>query len=270
MIKPLAKRIMFALAPRAAASVFSARARAHSHRVVEEWGLGEVTRKLIAQLGAAVRGGPFSGMVLSPMTYKEHLGPFLLGTYESEIHAWIRALRRRPPTQVIDIGSRFGYYAVGLARLLPNTPVVAFDPDRWARRATREMAEANDVSVTIRGCCTPRWLRTNLRPGSFVLSDCEGFERELFCSGPIPAMRTSAAIIELHENFVPGITESIRAAFASTHDLDFVTARERSMPEDIDLGFLAPEERRRAINEVRGNEQWVLLTPRSSHRANGT
>jgi hypothetical protein len=261
MIKPVLKKLMFSLAPGTATSIFSARARAHSHRMVEEWGLGQLTQKLIGQLGASVQSGPFAGMILSPMTYKEHLGPFLFGTYESEIHPWFPALLSGYPNQVVDIGARFGYYAVGFARSLPNTPVVAFDADRWARSATQEMAEANGVSVTIHGCCTRRWLQANLLPRSIVFCDCEGFESELFCSAPIPAMRTCSAIIELHENIVPGITESIRAAFSNTHDLDLVTMRERLMP-DGDIDFLTPDEQQRAINEVRSNEAWVLLTPK--------
>ena len=139
---------------------------------------------------------------------------------------------------------------------------MAFDPDPWARDATRQMAEANGVSsVELWGYCTPQWLGANLLPGSVVFSDCEGFERELFCSALLPALKSSTAIIELHEDVAPGVTESIRTAFSRTHDLAFVSARERSRPE-VELSFLTTDEQERAINEVRGAGEWVLLTPK--------
>jgi hypothetical protein len=94
-----------------------------------------------------------------------------------------------------------------------------------------------------------------------VFSDCEGFEQELFCSKQIPALTACTAIIELHENAVPGITESIRANFANTHYLALTSTCERRVPP-VDLDFLTDEERQLAINEVRGPGQWVLLTPK--------
>src|SRR5438445_171597 len=113
MIKPFLKKLGLTIAPQTMTSILSARARAHSHRMVEEWGLTGLTRRLIDHLGSTVQTGPFSGMVLSPMTYKEHLGPFLHGTYEKELHPWVQATISQSPAQVVDIGSRFGYYAVG-------------------------------------------------------------------------------------------------------------------------------------------------------------
>jgi hypothetical protein len=257
------KKAMLGLAPRAASSLLAARARAQSHRVLEEWGLTRLTRALIDRLGPVVRAGPFSGMVLSPMSHREHLGPYLLGTYESELHPWIRAILAQSPTQVVDIGSRFGYYAVGFARLVQTASVTAFDPDPWARKATREMARVNRVpSIDVRRYCTPCWLQANLRPGSLVFSDCEGFEKDLFCSTPIPALQAAIAIIELHEESVPGITESVRAAFSDTHELEFATTSEKPSP-DVDLSFLSPADRQRAIDEVRDiGQQWVLLRPK--------
>jgi hypothetical protein len=262
MIKPLLKKALLRVAPQTTTALLAARARAHSHRLIDEWGLGGLTRKLIDRFGATVQAGPFAGMVLSPMSHSEHLAPYLLGTYESEVHPWIKAILAQAPTQVVDIGARFGYYAVGFARSLRGAHVVAFDPDPWARDATREMARANGISsVEIRGYCTPRWLQENLLSGSVVFSDCEGFERELFCSATSPRLASSTAIIELHENMAPDITICIRRLFASTHDLALVSTGEKSVPA-VDLSFLTAEEQQRALDELRQSGKWVLLTPK--------
>ena len=86
---------------------------------MREWRLNLLTEKLLAALGPVVQSGPFSGMKLTPKSYREHLGPFLLGTYESQLHPWVAQIASGQYSQIIDIGSSFGYYAVGLARLLP-------------------------------------------------------------------------------------------------------------------------------------------------------
>src|SRR4051812_1337317 len=110
-MKTFVKKALLAVAPQTTSSLLAARARAHGHQLVQDWGLPQLAQKLIDRFGSRVQAGPFAGMVLSPMTYREHLSPFLLGTYESELHPWIRAILCQNPTQVVDIGSRFGYYA---------------------------------------------------------------------------------------------------------------------------------------------------------------
>jgi 16S RNA G1207 methylase RsmC len=128
-----------------------------------------------------VLSGPFAGMRLTEEALREHAGPCLLGTYEAELHPWLERLLQRRYAQFIDVGSKYGYYAVGLARRDPSVPSVAFDIDPWARRATREVAAANGVkTLDVRGFATPGWFDRKLLTNALVFSDCEGFERELF------------------------------------------------------------------------------------------
>jgi hypothetical protein len=130
-------------------------------------------------------------MELTPMTHLEHLGPFLLGTYEYELHPWWVSLTRGEYAQIVDVGAKFGYYAVGLARYFPETPILAFDTDWWARAACREMATANRASnVHLEKYCSPRWLDQNLQPRALIVCDCEGFERGAFgaCGQPGPLL----------------------------------------------------------------------------------
>jgi len=81
----MAKRWLNWLAPRWTTALLSARARAHSHRVLESWGCPNVNRKLIEHLGDRVLSGPFAGMRLTPMTHAEQIGPCLRGVYEGEL-----------------------------------------------------------------------------------------------------------------------------------------------------------------------------------------
>ena len=162
MCKTWVKKAFFTVAPQTATKVMSARARAHSQKLVKEWGLFGLNDKLIREIGNRVISGPFKGMTLSPMTYEEHIGPFLLGTYEMELQPWLERVFTQSFEQIIDVGAKFGYYAVGLAQQFPQTPVVAFDTDHWARKALQEMITANRVGgISIQGFCSPDWLKQN-------------------------------------------------------------------------------------------------------------
>jgi hypothetical protein len=261
-MKQWLKRLAFALAPRTATAIMSIRSRAYSHQLVREWGLLNLNRKLIDRLGPRVQSGPFEGMLLSPMSHKEHLGPYLLGTYEMDLHPWWKTILDSRFTQVLDIGAKFGYYAVGLARRMPTTPVIAFDTDWWARKATREMAAVNSTpGVVVEGYCSSNWLNRHLLPGSFLLSDCEGFEGELFQRATTPTLDSTTLLIEIHDNLVPGVGEAVRGRFAGTHVVASVKTGKRVVPTS-DLDFLTPEEVSSATREVRGPQEWLLFTPK--------
>ena len=261
------KRWAHAVSPRAAVAVSASRGRRRSHRLLKEWGLWDLNQRLIGELGSAVLDGPFVGLTLSELPRAEHLGPYLLGTYEAELHdAWTRLLKREY-SEFVDVGANFGYYAVGLARRFPNTHVVAFDVDWWARKAVAEMASVNDTSnVSIHSWCDPSWLRRHLKDRSLIISDCEGYEGALFCTQQVPALATCTLVIELHEAFVPGVTDRCRATFARTHAVEIIDTRPE-MPVKGKPASFTDEEMRRVSTEARGPQQWAVLTPLAPARA---
>lgn len=266
--KSWVKKAFSAVAPQTATKVMSARARAHSQRVVKEWGLFQLNQRLIREVGNRVIAGPFKGMTLTPMTYQEHIGPYLLGTYEMELHPWWEHVFQQSFGQIIDVGAKFGYYAVGLAQRFPHATIVAFDTDWWARDAVREMVAANRVAgVSIQGFCSPAWLQENLRENALIISDCEGYERELFCTAEIPALASATMIIETHECFVPGVLADIVARFARTHVVHEVGSRSNSPIPEVRLHSLTKDEVRRASTEVRPQQTWVFLVPEPAEQS---
>jgi precorrin-6B methylase 2 len=265
-LNSLAKRALLGVAPQTTTALLSARARAHSQRLVESWGLGRLNRRLIGEIGSTVASGPFRGLRLTSMTWREHVGPFLLGTYEMELHLWWDSLLTRPWVQVIDIGAKFGYYAVGLAVKFPNAEVVAFDTDRWARRVMKEMAAANRVeNLSIKGYCTPQWLDRHIRPGALILSDCEGYEDALFQQVTLEALAKATVIIEAHEALVPGVVSRIESRLGSTHTVTRVASRDATdLPRDVRITSLDEKEIRAVSSEVRPPQLWLLLTPKTA------
>lgn len=260
-LKSAVKRIAHVVAPRKAVAISAQRARRRSHRLLKEWGLFDLNQRLIAECGSQVLAGPFKGLTFSPLSRSEHIGPYLLGTYEAELHDTWHRLLSRDYSQFVDVGANFGYYAVGLARRFPNRKVVAFDVDWWARKAVAEMSAANGTSnLSIEAWCDPSWLSVHLKDRSLVISDCEGYEGALFCGQTAPAFATCTFVIELHEAFVPGVTERCLDTFARTHAAQVVETRTET-PLTVRPASFTDEELRRVSAEARGPQQWLVLTP---------
>ena len=252
----------YRFAPQLTTAVVSSRARAHSAALIKEWGLFDLNQKLIAYAGRRVLQGPFAGMTLTPSAEQQHVGPYLLGTYEMELHDWVQECLRGSYQQIVDIGSSFGYYAVGLARHFRETPVVAFDTDWWARRAVAEMAAANGLSnITRERRCSPSWLARHLKPSSLIVSDCEGFEAALFLGPAIPPLATATMIVELHEEVPGALAAKFRSRFSATHLIDQVGDR-TATPRVRDVPGLDAAQLERLSQEVRGPQTWIYLRPK--------
>ena len=148
-----------------------------------------------------------------------------------------------------------------------HAEVVAFDTDHWARKATREMVDVNNTpSVRVEGACSPKWLNHHLGENSFILSDCEGYEGELFLEATTPALNSATMLIEVHDQVVAGVGAAICERFRHTHAVQSV--RSRSLHQsDIDLSFLSTAEAAAAIQEIRGPQEWLLITPTNGNRS---
>jgi hypothetical protein len=267
-MKKFAKRLLFAIAPRLMIGLQSARARAYSHRLMRGWGCVELNRQLIERFGAAVLEGPFAGLVLTPATHAEHLGPYLLGVYESELDESWEVLLLGRYSQILDVGAKFGYYAVGLARRFPTIPVIAFDTDQWARRALREMSARNAANnVEVRGYCGPEWLAKNGAEGALIVSDCEGFEAELLSGDALPRLATATLLIETHDHLVPGVTSRLQSTFEPTHVVRRVGENEQRRSTTRNLDWLPVEKQKLANHEIRGVQSWLVCLPKNGPNA---
>ena len=265
-MKAIIKKAAFALSPRIYLAISSARGRAISHRAVKKWGCLQINEQLIERCGDLVQSGHFAGMKLTSMTFAEQIGPYLLGLYESELdQVWTKILARNY-SQIIDIGSKFGYYAVGLARRYQNTPVIAFDTDWWARAATKEMSEANKTNnVRVKSFCSPNWLADHAKSGALVVCDIDGGETLLLQSEVLARLNSSTLVIETHDCFVPGITQELRSAYELTHWVEEIDTSAPRRASSLDLSFLPSDAARKlATDEVRPPQSWLVCTPKQS------
>ncbi|MDB5704973.1 MAG: hypothetical protein JWN66_2089 [Sphingomonas bacterium] len=185
-----------------------------------------------SRTGQKVIAGPFKGMSYIDRSVGSAYVPKLLGIYERELAAVVEEIVAAKPSLIVDVGAAEGYYAVGLACRLPETKMIAFEMEAGGRAAVAEMAAANGVAdrVTVLATCEPEGLNAALdgQKGAVVIMDVEGYEDVLLDPTRIPALATTAFLVELHEFAVPGIAEKIARRFEKTHNLELIWAEGRS------------------------------------------
>jgi len=165
--------------------------------------------------------GPFRGLRAphSGISWFHYIQ--MLGLYEKSLVPAIEAVIARQPAVIIDVGSHWGYYALGLAMRCPRSRVVAYEMDHSRARLLQKYGRLNglDGRLEVRSLCTIEELAADLKglDGAFLLMDVEGAEDTLLNPVHVPGLRHTEIIVELHEAMVPGVTERLRAAFAATH-----------------------------------------------------
>lgn len=197
--------------------------------------IGYLTYLARERTDCSVRQGPFAGMRYVQVSQGSAYIPKLLGIYERELAPQVEALVTRAPRLLVDVGAAEGYYAVGLARRLPATRVIAFETELPGQSALREMVSLNEVSdrVQVRGKCEPADLAAALgdEVNAVVVCDVEGYEQHLLDPVAVPALRRVAVLVELHDCFAPNITETLKQRFASTHRITHIWQEPRSRDE---------------------------------------
>ena len=234
--------------------------------------------------GNTVLSGPFAGtrLYLSPLSGRHLLG-YLLGTQEIELHGAVEEIVSRRYATIINIGAADGYYALGLARRLPEAGVLAFEANSAHHKYLQASARVNGVSerMFVRGFCSGHELRAALateRKPALVVCDIEGGEVELLDPDSVGDLRSVDLLVETHDQYVANCTEILKSRFAPTHAVQQFSGRPRAASDfpSAALPLLArmfPETAIELMNERRKEpQQWLLLTagdaaPHSHHVA---
>ncbi len=175
----------------------------------------------LAQESLRVRSGIFEGMDYVVNAAEGAFLPRLLGVYERELAPHLRAFAEAGLDQIIDIGCAEGYYAVGLARLMPQVIVRAHDIDETARRRCGLLAKANGVAdrVLIGGEFRGEDFEAFRGGRVLVFIDTEGFEDDILRPDLYPALGGFNLIVETHPLMRPGVTERLTDRFSATHEI---------------------------------------------------
>jgi hypothetical protein len=220
-----------------------------------------------------VLAGPFEGLKYTVIhAVGSVLAPKLLGTYEQELFSIWQGWQSRGYTAILDIGCAEGFYAVGMARLWPAATVYAYDIDQTALQLCRTLASANNVGerVLVQGACSADvLLHFPFNGRGLILSDCEGFERELFTETTMPALASADIVIEVHDEAGPGFMEKVEQLASSTHTSTRIVTQPRPAGTSPLLAKYAPNQQELILSEWRGStldgkpQYWLVLQSRA-------
>ncbi|MEJ1931820.1 class I SAM-dependent methyltransferase, partial [Nostoc sp. NIES-2111] len=175
-------------------------------------------------------------------------------------------------TDILDIGCAEGFYAVGMARLWPVATVHAYDIEPAALELCRQLARTNGVSerVRVEGACTADTLRQfPFRGRALILSDCEGYEAQLFTAETMPALAKADIVIEVHEQAGLGFLEKVEALAAATHRATRIRTQPRQAGESIFLSKFSDFDQVLILSEARDGvlghkpQWWLVLESRA-------
>jgi precorrin-6B methylase 2 len=190
-------------------------------RRLARWRSRALANTYIARQGTRIFSGPFAGMDYLTEAAEGALIPRLLGVYEAELHPYLAAFAASGLDCVIDVGCAEGYYAVGLARLMPGVTIYAHDIEEDAQAACREMARKNGVAdrVIVGGEFPPDGFQAFAGRRVLVMVDAEGAEMEILQPEFSPALAGMNIIVETHDVFREHALATMIERFSPTHDI---------------------------------------------------
>jgi hypothetical protein len=223
-----------------------------------------------------VMAGPFRGMrlELSPLSRRHHMG-YILGSQKLELRDPIERIVARRYCKIFNVGAADGYYAIGLALRSSSSRVIAFEALPELHPVVSRTAEANGVAdrVAVFGACGIDELRRHLAEAggkSLVVMDIEGGEAKLLDPVAVPELTRSDILVETHDAFVSGCTETLIERFRPSHEISRYVARPRQL-SDYPADFLplikrlAPRFAIELMHERRtGTQQWLYLVARDN------
>lgn len=197
-----------------------------------------LARAVLDKIGPKVYSGPFKDMDLIKETLNGSVLPKLLGAYEWELQDAVEDAITKPYKNIINIGCSFGYYAVGFARRMPNTNILAHDIEKNCQVLCKAMAKENKVldQVTVGGLFKGEDFEKFADEETLVFMDIEGGEQELLNPQKYPALQKMDIIVELHDCITPNLSATIPKLFEETHNIQVLPNVPKPFPISDILG----------------------------------
>lgn len=237
-------------------------------RLLSKWRSVLIQNTLLKHQGTVVMQGPLAGLdFLTQSAEGCHIAK-LLGCYEQPLQLFIEeAIVNAYPT-ILNIGCAEGYYAVGMARRMSNTQVLAFDLNPKAQEVCAALAQKNAVSdrVKVGALFKPEDFEAYGGKKVLVLCDIEGAEKDLLNPEVAAALKGMDLIVESHECLLPGITQLLINRFKDTHQITLVQDNGQRQLQDAPQWFnnLAHLDQLLATWEWRsGATPWLVMKARN-------
>jgi hypothetical protein len=190
-------------------------------RLLAKWRSQVLLNTIVKRDGPAVQTGPFAGMIY-PNAASEGAGATrLLGCYEASLTPIITQIVSGQYRQVIDVGCAEGYYAVGLARMMPEAQIIARDANPQALTLCAALAATNGVAdrISCGGMMSHADFALCHAAKTVVICDIEGGEASLLDPTLAPGLLQADILVETHDCIQPGLSDLISARFAASHHI---------------------------------------------------
>ena len=230
-------------------------------RHLAKWRAELVGNTILERSGPVVLSGPFKGMDYAIRASEGSRSARLLGVYEASLAPVIETIIARAYPLVIDVGSAEGYYAIGLARRMPGTRIMARDANPRAQALCHALAARNSVAdrVEIGGVMTHADFAICTRQKTLILCDIEGAEADLLDPAEAPGLLTADILVECHDVMQPGLTAALAARFSASHHVTRID-REINATLPVWMEDLSDLDRLIALWEWRGGPTpWLWM-----------
>ena len=233
-------------------------------RLLSKWCSVRIQNTVLQNSGTVVQAGPLTGLDFIEQSAEGCHISKLLGCYEQPLLPFIeQTINQQYPT-ILNIGCAEDYYAVGMARRMADTQVMAYDITPVAQGACRQLAEKNSVQdrITIGELFDINEFSKYEGQYCLVLCDIEGGEQELLNPELAPALAGMDLIVESHEVLIPGITQTLIDRFKETHEITLVQDNGQRQMEQMPQWFfnLAHLDQLLAVWEWRsGATPWLVM-----------
>lgn len=190
-------------------------------RVLAKWRSELVANTVATRSGTTIQSGPFQGTDYSAAASEGSRAARLLGVYEASLAPIIETIIARAYPLVIDVGSAEGYYAIGLARRMTTSHVMARDANPAARLLCAKLAALNGVAdrVEVGGLMDHADFDRCTNQPTVIICDIEGAEDALLDPVAAPGLRQADILVECHDVMQPGLADRLSARFAATHSV---------------------------------------------------
>ena len=226
-----------------------------------------IQNTFIKNSGLKVAQGPLAGLDFVAQSAEGCHIAKLLGCYEQPIQTYIEDAIGKDYEAVINIGCAEGYYAVGMACKMPYAKTFAYDINESAQKACVELAIKNNVSdrVEVNGLFSCENFEKFDKLKVLVFCDIEGAELELIDPTLAPSLKNMDLIIEAHEFDRPGIVETLKKRFSSSHLIEQITDDGQRCLDEMPDWFLnlSHLDQLLAVWEWRsGPTPWLIMKPK--------
>lgn len=192
------------------------------------------TKKYVEKHGYTVSDGPFKGL----QYVKESVGSSFLhklaGYYEAVLIPYIEEAKKMPIQHIVDIGAAEGYYTTGFGSVFANASITAFEMEEKGKENIKKLHSINNLKnpLEILGEAAADNVFTYIKPGTLLICDCEGAEKNIFTYSRTEAVYITYGIIELHDELIPGCKQAVQDFFSPTHTVNIVRFQQAN-PSDF-------------------------------------